>query len=269
MQGFEPESMAAKLSFTFLGTGTSVGVPVIGCSCEVCRSGDAKNNRLRSSALVQHGETRLLVDSGPDLRTQALRYGIKQIDAVLYTHEHLDHVVGFDELRAFCWKREDPLPMHATEECHQALKKMFSWAFSTGNVYRGYVKPDPKVLDGPFGYGGVEITPLPVHHGAVNTVGYLFGAPGTRKIAYISDVKRIPDETMDLIRGVDVLVIDALRPEEHPTHLTTEEALAVIGEVGPSEAWLTHLGHENDHHKLENATPDGVRVAYDGLLIEL
>jgi len=196
-------------------------------------------------------------------------HGLDSLDAVLYTHEHLDHVVGFDELRAFCWRRDSPMPMHATAECHEALRRMFSWAFSKANVYKGYVKPDPIVLDGVFSCEGVDVTPLPVLHGAVKTVGYLFSAEGSRKIAYIPDVKRIPDSTIELIRGVDVLVIDSLRPEDHPTHLSLGEALEVIEKIQPGEAWLTHLGHENDHAKLEAEVPDGVKVAYDGLRIEL
>lgn len=266
MQGFGPESMAAEFSFTFLGTGTSIGVPVIGCLCEVCRSIDPRNERLRSSALLKVGETTLLIDSGPDLRRQALREGFTAIDAVLYTHEHLDHVVGFDELRAFCWRRDTPLPMHAPAECLETLKRMFGWAFAEDNIHRGYVKPDPRVVDGPFSYGDLVITPLPVDHGSVVTFGYMFETDG-KKLAYVPDVKRIPLSTKDLLRDLDGLVVDALRPREHPTHFSTDEALAMIAELRPVRAWLTHLGHENDHSVLEDSLPEGVAVAYDGLRI--
>jgi len=259
----------ADFSLTFLGTGTSVGVPVIGCSCPVCTSADPRNQRLRSSVLVRAGEVGLLVDSGPDLRAQALREGMREIDAVIYTHAHLDHVVGFDELRAFCWRRDGPLPLHATDECLAALKQMFGWAFSEENVYQGYVKPDARVIDGPFYYGDLKVTPLPVEHAAVKTVGFLFEYPRDRSIAYLPDVKRIPDDTMELLRGVDVLVVDSLRPLPHPTHFSLEEALETIGEVGAGESWLTHLGHENEHAALEAELPPGVSVAWDGLRIEL
>lgn len=261
--------MAADFSLTFLGTGTSVGVPVIGCDCAVCTSEDSRNQRLRSSVLIRAGEMAVLVDSGPDLRAQALREGIRAIDAVVYTHSHVDHVAGFDELRAFCWRKEGPLPLHATDECIETLKQMYGWAFSEKNVYQGYVKPDPRRIDGAFSYEGLKITPLPVEHGAVETIGFLFEPSGARSIAYLPDVKRIPSTTMARIRGVDVLVVDSLRPLPHPTHFSLSEALEAIRESGAGEAWLTHLGHENDHVSLEAELPLGVRVAWDGLRIDL
>jgi len=254
---------------TLLGTGTSVGVPVIGCSCPVCVSADPRNKRLRSSALVRAGEVAVLVDSGPDLRQQALREGFRELDAVVYSHAHLDHVAGFDELRAFCWRKDGPLPLHATQQCMATLKSMFGWAFAPENDYKGYVQPDARPIAGPFGYGDLEITPLPVEHAGVETVGFLFQYPGARSIAYLPDVKRIPDKTMHLLRGVDVLVVDALRPQEHPTHFSLGDSLAAIRQAAIKEAWLTHLGHENDHATLEAGLPPGVRVAWDGLRIEL
>lgn len=242
---------------------------MIGCHCEVCTSADPRNRRLRSSALVEAGGLRVLVDSGPDLRAQALRERMKSLDAVIYTHAHLDHVVGFDELRAFCWGREAPLPLHATAETMETLVRMFGWAFTPENIYKGYVKPDPKVIDGPFHHGDLRITPLPVLHAALETIGFRFDFPGARSLAYIPDVKTLPAETLDVIRHVDVLVIDALRPTPHPTHMSLSEALEAISDVSPHEAWLTHLGHENDHESLEGALPTGVRVAWDGLRIDL
>ena len=260
----------AGFSMTLLGTGTSTGVPVIGCGCPVCGSADSRNRRLRSSALVRAGEVAVLVDSGPDLRQQALRERFCALDAVVYTHAHLDHVAGFDELRAFCWRKDGPLPLHATAPCMASLKAMFGWAFSPENdANTGYVKPAARVIDGPFTYGGLTITPLPVEHAAVETVGFLFASPGARRIAYLPDVKRIPEETGRLLHGVDVLVVDALRPQPHPTHFSLDEALATIRDVECGEAWLTHLGHENDHERLEAGLPPGVRVAWDGVRIDL
>lgn len=255
--------------FKFLGTGTSVGVPVIGCTCPVCTSPDPHNRRLRSSAVISTGEVTLLVDSGPDLRAQALREGLREIDAVIYTHAHLDHVAGFDELRAFCWRRDSPLPLHATRENMDTLIQMFGWAFAPENLYKGYVKPAPYIIDGPFSYGDLRITPLPVIHAALETIGLLFELPNSRSIAYLPDVKKIPADTMGIIRNVDVLVVDSLRPVPHPTHFSLSEALAAIAEAAPGEAWLTHLGHENDHADLDGALPSGVRVAWDGLRIDL
>lgn len=251
----------------FLGTGTSVGVPVIGCDCAVCTSTDPRNNRTRSSVHLHAGEIDLLVDSGPDLREQALRENMRRLDAVLYTHGHVDHVTGFDELRAFCWARETPLPVHGNKETLEILESMYPWAFSSENVYKGYVKPKPVPIDGPFYYGDVHITALPVIHGSVETNGYLFDTPGYPPIAYIPDVKDIPDDTLKLIAHVDILIIDSLRPSAHPTHMSLAEALAMIEKVNADQAWLTHLGHENDHQKLSASLPANIHVAYDGLRI--
>ncbi|MFT4177395.1 MAG: MBL fold metallo-hydrolase [Luteolibacter sp.] len=258
-----------EVSLTFLGTGTSVGVPVIGCDCRVCRSENPKNKRLRSSVLVRAGATTVLVDSGTDLRAQALREGLREVDAVIYTHAHLDHVAGFDELRAFCWRRSSPLPMHATASCMETLKKMFGWAFEPDNVHKGYIKPGPCVIDGEFRIGGLTITPLPVEHGSLETIGFLFRHPGAKSAAYLPDVKRIPDATLKLLGGVDVLVIDALRSSPHPTHFCVADAMEAAEACGAGETWLTHLGHENDHAELEKSLPETVRVAWDGLKLPL
>lgn len=261
--------MADVFSLTFLGTGTSVGVPVIGCGCAVCRSDDPRNRRLRASVWLRLGALNLLVDSGPDLRQQALREGMGELDGVLYTHEHLDHVAGFDDLRAFCWRRSEPLPMYGTATCLACLKQMFSWAFASDNIHQGYVKPDPRVVDGIFYCGQLRITPLPVEHAAVETIGYMFELPGARSLAYLPDVKRIPPTTMDMLRGVDVLVLDALRPAHHDTHFSLGEALEAAAASMAGETWLTHLGHENEHSELTAALPPGVRVAWDGMQVSL
>ncbi|BCX48933.1 MBL fold metallo-hydrolase [Haloferula helveola] len=259
--------MAEPFHLTFLGTGTSVGVPVIGCDCPVCTSEDPRDRRTRSSVHLQAGDIEILVDSGPDLREQALREGLKRIDAVLYTHAHVDHVAGFDELRAFCWGRDTPLPMHGSGQTLEILRRMYVWAFSPENVYRGYVKPDPIEFDGTLRYGDLQITPLPVVHGSIETHGFLFDHPGHPPIAYIPDVKEIPAPTRVLLRNIDILIVDALRPSPHPTHMSVAEALAEIESIGASRAWLTHLGHENGHAALEAILPPNIRVAYDGLRI--
>lgn len=259
--------MAADFELTILGTGTSVGVPVIGCKCRVCLSEDPRNRRTRSSIHVRTGGTSVLVDSGPDLREQALREDLSKVDAVIYTHDHVDHVVGFDELRAFCWHRDSPLPLYARPCCMATLRTMFGWAFSSGNIYSGYIKPDPRLIDGPFSIGDLRITPLLVEHANTETHGFLFESPGAPAIAYIPDAKRVPPETIALLRRADILILDALRTKPHPTHLSTDEALEVIAETGVPQAWLTHLSHENDHHELEATLPAGVRVAWDGMKI--
>lgn len=262
-------SRVADFSLTFLGTGTSVGVPVIGCDCVICTSENPRNKRFRSSVLVRAGNQTLLVDSGPDLRMQALREGLREIDAILYTHAHLDHVAGFDELRAFCWRRTERLPLHATKGCMATLQGMFPWAFSDEVDTIGYVRAGPQVIDGPFYYGDLKVTPLPVEHAAVETIGYLFEYPGVRKVAYLPDVKRIPAASRALLMDVDVLVVDALRTAYHPTHFSLEEALAAIAELRAKEAWLTHLSHEYHVDEVAKTLPGGVRMAWDGLRISL
>ncbi len=261
--------MTGTLEFLFLGTGTSVGVPVIGCQCPVCTSPDPRNRRTRASALIRTPEAAVLIDSGPDLREQALREGMARVDAVLYTHAHLDHVAGFDDLRAFCWHRNSPLPLHATPACMKTLREMFGWAFSPGNHRnRGYVQPDPHPIDGPFRCGELSFEPLPVDHAGVETIGFLISAPGAPEIAYIPDVKSIPPATAGRLSGVPVLIIDALRPAPpHPTHLTTGEAIALATSLDAGEVFFTHLGHENDHAPLDAKLPPNIHLAHDGLKI--
>jgi phosphoribosyl 1,2-cyclic phosphate phosphodiesterase len=257
--------MAGTLEFLFLGTGTSVGVPVIGCDCPVCSSDDPRNTRTRASAVVRTPQTTLLIDSGPDLREQALRENLRSVDAVLYTHGHLDHVVGFDDLRAFGWHSKEPLPLHATADCMEKLRGMFGWAFAAENNYRGYIRPDPVIIDGPFQRGDISVEPLPVEHGTVQTVGFLFFTDSSPEIAYIPDAKRLLPETISRLAGVPVLIIDSLRPNPHPTHMSLDEALATATQIGSESVWLTHLGHENDHATLESTLPAHIRPAHDGL----
>lgn len=257
--------MAAPLEITFLGTGTSVGIPVIGCDCPVCSSPDPHNNRTRASITVRTPDHTLLVDSGPDLRLQALRERLRRVDAVAYTHAHLDHVAGFDELRAFCWHRTDPLPIHATPRCFETLRQMFGWAFSPENRYLGYVRPDPRPITGPFPCGTLTVEPLPVEHASIETIGLLFSAPGAPEVAYIPDVKSIPPATASRLSNIPVLILDSLRPNPHPTHLTLDEAIALARTLGAGQTWLTHLGHENDHANLAATLPPSIRPAHDSL----
>ncbi len=261
--------MLDDFSLTFLGTGTSVGVPVIGCDCTTCKSNNPHDKRFRSSILVQAGDQTILVDSGPDLRMQALREGLREIDAVIYTHAHLDHIAGFDELRAFCWRKAAPLPLHATETCLETLRKMYEWAFFPEIQNPGYVRPSARVIDGPFHYSDLKITPLPVQHAAVETIGFLFEKGNSRKVAYIPDVKSIPETTLQLISGVDVFIVDALRPITHDTHFSLGEALNTAVKIGAKETWLTHLTHDYDLKEVSKMLPPGVRMAWDGLKLEL
>ena len=254
----------------FLGTGTSVGVPVVGCECEVCTSPNPKNKRFRSSVFLESAETKLLVDTGPDLRQQSLREGLTAVDAVLYTHSHLDHVAGFDELRAFCWHREERLPLHANQETLDVLTRMYPWAFADDNHSRGYVRPEKHVIHPNMQIGDFSIEPIAVHHSTVDTHGYLFQVGTSKKVAYMSDLKYVKEESLSLLQDVDVLITDSLRYADRPhaTHMAVEEACALAEQVNAKQLYLTHISHEVEHEEVDARTPDWVTPAYDGLQLE-
>lgn len=260
--------MTSVMNILFLGTGTSTGVPQIGCSCAVCTSPDPRNRRLRSSIYVEAAGTRLLLDSSPDLRQQALRENITDVDAVLYTHAHVDHVGGFDDLRAFCWRRSGGLPMYASPMTVDALRTMYGWAFVPKPGRSGYVRPEPHEVTAPFRVGNVLATPLPVLHAGVETYAYLLEAEG-RSLVYMPDVKSIPAPSLERMKGVDLLIIDGLRYHLHPTHMCLEETLAAIAAVRPRRAVLTHLSHDMDYGILSGKLPENVMPAYDGLRLSL
>lgn len=257
--------MKPEISLTFLGTSTSTGVPVIGCDCPVCSSGDPRLTRTRASIHVQTPEYSVLVDSGPDLREQALREKLTTVDAVLYTHAHLDHITGFDELRAFCWRRDSPLPLYGSADCLAEIRRVFQWAFLPSNTYKGYVKPGPVETHGPFRLGNLTVTPVPVIHGSVDTQGYRFDYPGVPSIAYLPDVKTIPQTSRGLLENTGVLILDSLHRREHPTHMHFSEALATAAGLGAQQTYLTHLSHELDPREAEAELPQNISFAHDGL----
>lgn len=257
-----------SLQITFLGTGTSVGVPMIGCDCETCRSSDPRDKRLRSSIYVQTPETSWVVDTGPDFRTQCLRENIRKVDAALYTHPHMDHVTGFDDLRRFCVEEDAIMPIHAAPSCLISLQRMYEHSFNGQNRYRGYLKPEPRPISGPFHLGETLVTPLPVKHGKVETYGYLFTRQGRKLCAYLSDMKALLPGALELMQGVDTLIVDALRLTPHPTHMNFVEAIAMRLEVGARRTWFTHIQCEILHAREEPLLPEDVRIAYDGLRLE-
>ena len=260
--------MTSVMNILFLGTGTSTGVPQIGCSCAVCTSPDPRNKRLRSSVYVEAAGTRILLDSSPDLRQQALRENITDVDAVLYTHAHVDHVGGFDDLRAFCWRRSGGLPLYASPQTMEALRTMYGWAFEPKPGRSGYVRPEPHEVREPFRVGNVLVTPLPVMHAGVETYAYVLEAEGQR-LAYMPDVKSIPEASLEAMKGVDLLIIDGLRYHLHPTHLCLKESLAAIAAIRPRRAVLTHMSHDMDYGILSGKLPENVMPAYDGLRLSL
>jgi phosphoribosyl 1,2-cyclic phosphate phosphodiesterase len=248
----------------FLGTGTSHGVPAVGCTCAVCRSDDPRNHRSRPSALVAHGERSILIDTAPELRLQALRHHLRRVDAVLFTHAHADHVAGLDDLRSFNFLQGGgPIPCYGNAHTMADIARRFHYALNVPPALAGSVPHITcHVVDGAFDLFGLSIVPVPIYHGRLLVYGYRLG-----DFAYVTDCNAIPPASMDLLRGLDVLVIDALRYTPHPTHFTIPEALDVIAQLRPRRAYLTHITHEVDHATTSHELPPGVELAYDGLTV--
>jgi len=259
------ENPAPMLTVTVLGSGTSQGVPMIGCRCAVCRSTDPRDNRTRSSIYLATPQARILVDTTPDLRQQALREGLDHLDAVLFTHPHADHLMGFDDLRRFCEIEGNALPIYGSEATLAQVAHIFPYAFNPKKKVPGYVHVVPRIITGPFELGGVEITPLPVPHGAVSTLGFLFARGGRKVLAYLSDCAAVPETVRATVAGVEVLIIDGLRDSPHPTHMTVREAVEAARAIGAGQSFLTHQTHEKCHVDRERELPAGVGVAYDGM----
>ena len=258
----------SQLRLTFLGTGTSQGVPMIRCNCPVCHSTDPRDNRTRASIYLETPEGAYVVDTGTDFRIQCLRENIWQVDAAIMTHAHTDHVMGFDDLRRFAAPRGGRMPVYASAETMANLERVYEFAFKTPSPWPGYLKPEPHIISGPFSLGETHITPLPVPHGSSETYGYLFARDGRRLLAYLSDCSAVPDDIARQIEGVQLLVIDALRHKPHPTHLSVDQALEVAGRVRPTRTLFTHICHELPQ-SAESELPPYVGLAYDGLKIDL
>jgi phosphoribosyl 1,2-cyclic phosphate phosphodiesterase len=257
----------SALTITFLGTGTSLGVPMIGCDCRVCQSTDPRDKRTRASIYCQAPDCAWVVDTGPDFRFQALRERVRRVDAVVYTHSHTDHIMGFDDLRPFCFGCRE-LPVYAGPETMKDLERVYVFAFNGENRWPGYMHPLPRVIEGPFMLGETEVTPLQVQHGRAAVNGYLFSREEVPLAAYLSDCKAVSPAGIERIRGVRHLIVDALRHDPHPTHMNVTEALALVEAVRPAHAWFTHLSHDLMHAEVEATLPAGVQVAYDGMRIE-
>ncbi|MDX2033380.1 MAG: MBL fold metallo-hydrolase [Blastocatellia bacterium] len=255
------------MRITLLGTGTSVGVPMIGCECAVCLSEDPRDKRLRTGLMIEHNEQVVIVDISPDFRQQALREKIDRVDALLITHCHADHAYGLDDLRPINFKH-GATPVYASEITWQGLRRVFSYIFDRTHVGGGLAQVVPLLISEPFETCGLRVTPIPVIHGKLEVTGYRF-SDGAREMAFITDCNRIPEASLELLRGLDLLIIDALRFKPHPTHLHMEQTLAYIAEVRPRRALLTHIGHDIGYAAVGPTLPEGVEIAYDGLKIEL
>ncbi len=261
-------SVGISGQLVFLGTGTSHGVPLIGCGCPTCTSPDAKNSRTRCSVVLGLPGGNLLIDSPPELRLQLTRERIGLVHAVLFTHAHADHLFGLDDVRIFPVYLDRPVPLYCEPEVERRIRQAFDYAFSSeaeAMPHGGLPKLEfrPVGLE-PLEILGARVVPIRLRHGWTDILGFRFG-----DVAYCTDVKEIPGRSLEQLRGLDVLILDCLRREPHPTHLSLDEALAVVAELRPKRTLLTHLCHRFEHHALSRELPPGVEVAYDGLRVPL
>ena len=254
------------MRITFLGTGTSSGVPVIACECATCRSDDARDRRWRTSvAITLDDGTSVLVDASPDLRAQALAFGLTRVDTILLTHEHADHVLGLDDVRIYNFRQGRAIPCLGTARTLARVRGMFSYVFDPATP-RGGGLPQLvlSTLAGPFSIGGCTIVPVPLLHGSLPVLGFRIGA-----FAYLTDCNAIPDGSWPLLRGLDVVVLDALRRKPHATHFTLDEAVTAAGRIGAARTYFTHMAHDLPHAATCDGLPEGMTLAYDGLRLEV
>jgi phosphoribosyl 1,2-cyclic phosphate phosphodiesterase len=258
------QSMPGPRTFTFLGSGTSVGVPMLGCACAVCSSSDPRNHRYRCAVLIENQHGRILIDTPPELRLQLLRERVGFVHAVLFTHYHADHLFGLDDLRPMPRQLGSPVPLYCTGEVEGKIRQAFSYAFGPAaeDMNSGYI---PKLVfrritKEPFEAVGETVTPVPLEHAHFDVFGFRVG-----DVAYCTDVSAIPRTSWPRLEGLDVLVLDCLRTEPHPAHFGLNQALDVIAKLGPRRAYLTHLSHEFDYEALRRRLPPHVEPAYDGL----
>jgi len=253
--------MKAKL--TVLGSGTSMGVPTIGCDCAVCHSSDPHDRRTRPSIMVEYDGHVVLIDTTPDFREQAIRAQIKRVDAVLYTHTHADHILGIDDLRPLSFHRSGKIPLYARPESAQFLRSMFRYIFDADYKFGGIAKVELKPITGSIDLFGARIEPVPVIHGDTEINGYRMGSA-----AYLTDFSDIPEQSFAQLQDLDILFLDALRHKPHPTHSTVDNSLRIVERVKPQRAFFTHICHDLPHEATNATFPPHVRLSYDGMELE-
>jgi phosphoribosyl 1,2-cyclic phosphate phosphodiesterase len=257
------------LELTFLGTGTSHGIPVIGCDCMVCRSVDPRDKRTRTSVLIRTADLHFVIDTTPEFRIQCLREGVNRLDAALITHPHTDHVMGFDDLRRFCEMEDRLMPVYASAATMEQLRATFRYAFENKSTWRNYLRLAPEVITAPFQLGDTTVVPVDLPHGKITTTGFVFHRGGRKLLAYYTDCSKLPPEAVAAAHGAEVLVLGALRDTPHPTHMTFEQAYEAIAMVRPERSYLIHICHDISHGEREGNLPEGCNLAYDGLTIRV
>src|SRR5712664_93114 len=259
---------AAPIKLTILGSGTSMGVPSLACYCRVCTSKDPHDNRLRPSLLLSRNGQNVVIDTTPDFRQQALRVNLDRLDAILLTHGHADHILGFDDIRPFNIRQKSALPVYSNEETFRIIRRAFAYVFDDAPTQSTVPSVDLHVINGPFELMGLQFVPVPLLHGDLEVLGFRFG-----RAAYLTDFSKIPDSSVALLEGLDELVLDALRDVPHPMHQTVEQALALIQQLKPRRAWFTHIAHDLPHaetnERLRKLGLRNVQLAYDGLQLEV